>query len=87
MPLTQIIWNDLYSSHLNKRAFAEVRIEAHYSRFPDILGAANCASVRYVTYAFFSPIPCLEYLQAYGLAWQERQRAGRWSPNRQVSPS
>jgi len=54
MPLTQILWNDLYASRPSKRAFAEERILAHYSRFLAKLGAADRASVRYVAYAFLS---------------------------------
>ena len=49
MPLTQIIWNNLYASRPDKQAFAEVQIQAHYSRFLPILGVADRASVRYVT--------------------------------------
>ena len=80
MPLAQIMWNGLYASRPGKRAFAEERIQAHYLRFISILGTADRASVRYVTYTFLSHF-VLEYLQAYGLARRKWQHARRWSYN------
>jgi hypothetical protein len=54
MPLTLILWNDLYASRLSKQAFAEEQTLDHYSRFLAKLGAADCASIRYVGYTFLS---------------------------------
>ena len=65
MPLTQIVWNGLYASWPNKQAFAEERIQAHYSRFILILGTADRANVRYATYTFLSHF-VLNYLRPTG---------------------
>ena len=62
MPLTQIVWNSLYASRPNKRAFTEEQIQAHYSRFILILGTADRANIRYVTYTFLSHF-VLDYLR------------------------
>ena len=74
MPLTKFEWNNLYSAHLNERAFVETRILDFYSTTPRLeQWGVDTAFVTYVL-LLFSTSPALTACSPTG--WHGRKDGG-----------
>ena len=74
LPTQNIEWNRLYAAQPQKRRFAEMRIQQHFTRMRLARRGVLFASVRYSL--LYLPLFFIadQFLQTYGLAWVQEGR-------------